>query len=327
MVGGVLYTTAGFRPNVVAIDAATGETLWSYRLDEGQRGDRAPRSVYARRRVLDRRQAGAHHPHHARLPAGVARREDRRCPIRRSAGTASSTCIRISISLRRRTASSARRRRRSSSGTSSSSARRWSAARRRDRRKTPRATSAASTCAPGKRLWTFHTIPQPGEFGNDTWLNDSWSYTGNTTRVVAVLRRRRARLRVPAGRIGDRRLLRRPSPGQQPVRRQPGVRRCANRQARLAPAARASRHLGLRPGVTADAHQHHGQRQADPGRRAGHEVGLPVRVRSRQRHARVADRRAHGRSGHGARRVVFADAAAPDQARALRSPGRVGSRI
>ncbi len=32
----------------------------------------------------------------------------------------------------------------------------------------------------GKRLWIFHTIPQPGEFGNDTWLNDSWSYTGNT---------------------------------------------------------------------------------------------------------------------------------------------------
>ena len=31
----------------------------------------------------------------------------------------------------------------------------------------------------GKRLWIFHTIPQPGEFGNDTWLNDSWSYTGN----------------------------------------------------------------------------------------------------------------------------------------------------
>ena len=32
----------------------------------------------------------------------------------------------------------------------------------------------------GKRLWTFHTIPHPGEFGNDTWLNDSWAYTGNT---------------------------------------------------------------------------------------------------------------------------------------------------
>ena len=22
----------------------------------------------------------------------------------------------------------------------------------------------------GKRLWIFHTIPLPGEFGNDTWL-------------------------------------------------------------------------------------------------------------------------------------------------------------
>ena len=31
----------------------------------------------------------------------------------------------------------------------------------------------------GKRLWIFHTIPRPGEFGHDTWENDSWSYTGN----------------------------------------------------------------------------------------------------------------------------------------------------
>ncbi|MBI3403084.1 MAG: pyrroloquinoline quinone-dependent dehydrogenase [Acidobacteria bacterium] len=32
----------------------------------------------------------------------------------------------------------------------------------------------------GKQVWTFHTIPQPGEFGNDTWQNDSWAYTGHT---------------------------------------------------------------------------------------------------------------------------------------------------
>ena len=32
----------------------------------------------------------------------------------------------------------------------------------------------------GKRLWIFHTIPKPGEFGIESWLNDSWSYTGNT---------------------------------------------------------------------------------------------------------------------------------------------------
>lgn len=32
----------------------------------------------------------------------------------------------------------------------------------------------------GKQLWTFHSIPQAGEFGNDTWENDSWKYTGHT---------------------------------------------------------------------------------------------------------------------------------------------------
>jgi quinoprotein glucose dehydrogenase len=32
----------------------------------------------------------------------------------------------------------------------------------------------------GKRLWTFHTIPQAGEFGVETWENDSWKYNGNT---------------------------------------------------------------------------------------------------------------------------------------------------
>jgi quinoprotein glucose dehydrogenase len=26
----------------------------------------------------------------------------------------------------------------------------------------------------GKKLWEFHNVPRAGEFGNDTWLNDSW---------------------------------------------------------------------------------------------------------------------------------------------------------
>ena len=32
----------------------------------------------------------------------------------------------------------------------------------------------------GRQVWSFHTIPQPGEFGNDTWQADSWSFTGHT---------------------------------------------------------------------------------------------------------------------------------------------------
>jgi len=32
----------------------------------------------------------------------------------------------------------------------------------------------------GKRLWTFHTVPRPGEAGYDTWLDNSAEYTGST---------------------------------------------------------------------------------------------------------------------------------------------------
>jgi len=32
----------------------------------------------------------------------------------------------------------------------------------------------------GKRLWTFHTIPAPGQFGYETWGNESASFSGNT---------------------------------------------------------------------------------------------------------------------------------------------------
>ena len=30
----------------------------------------------------------------------------------------------------------------------------------------------------GKLRWTFHTVPQPGEFGYETWPKDAWKYTG-----------------------------------------------------------------------------------------------------------------------------------------------------
>ncbi len=32
----------------------------------------------------------------------------------------------------------------------------------------------------GKKLWQFHSIPQDGEFGNETWEDGSWEYSGNT---------------------------------------------------------------------------------------------------------------------------------------------------
>jgi quinoprotein glucose dehydrogenase len=43
-----------------------------------------------------------------------------------------------------------------------------------------RGDTGAYDARTGKKLWEFHTIPRPGEVGNDTWGNDSWKdRTGN----------------------------------------------------------------------------------------------------------------------------------------------------
>lgn len=31
----------------------------------------------------------------------------------------------------------------------------------------------------GERKWIFHVLPQPGEYGHDTWEDDGWTFTGN----------------------------------------------------------------------------------------------------------------------------------------------------
>jgi quinoprotein glucose dehydrogenase len=32
----------------------------------------------------------------------------------------------------------------------------------------------------GRMVWSFHPIPQPGEFGHETWKDGSWKFTGHT---------------------------------------------------------------------------------------------------------------------------------------------------
>jgi quinoprotein glucose dehydrogenase len=46
--------------------------------------------------------------------------------------------------------------------------------------RTPPGDVQAFDVRTGERVWSFHTIPQEGEFGNETWENGSWSYTGHT---------------------------------------------------------------------------------------------------------------------------------------------------
>ena len=92
MVKGVLYTTAGTRRSVVALDAKTGELIWAHSLREGNRAAIAPRQLSGRGvsywtdgkgddRVVLR---------HDRLSPGRAQRAYRAADRHRSARTASS---------------------------------------------------------------------------------------------------------------------------------------------------------------------------------------------------------------------------------------------
>ena len=67
----------------------------------------------------------------------------------------------------------------------------------------------------GKLLWAFNTIPKPGEFGNDTWLNNSWATNGNTGVWTQITVDEELGLVYLAGGIADVRLLRRAAAGQQ----------------------------------------------------------------------------------------------------------------
>ena len=203
----------------------------------------------------------------------------------------------------------------------SSSARAFTTARRT--RSGRAATSAASTCAPASSCGRIHSIPQKGEFGNETWGDDSCDLHRQHQRVDQHVGRRRARLRLPAVRHADRRLLRRPSSRREPVRRDDLV----------ALDAKTGKRVWHFQAV------HHGvwdydfpaapilvdinvNGKADQGRRAGQQAGLHLRARSTNRRAGVADRRAAGAAVDGARRAHVADAAVPDQAARVRAAGR-----
>jgi quinoprotein glucose dehydrogenase len=52
----------------------------------------------------------------------------------------------------------------------------------------------------GKLVWTFHTVPRPGEFGYETWPKDAWKYVGGVNNWGEMsVDTRRAIVYVPLG--------------------------------------------------------------------------------------------------------------------------------
>ena len=185
MVDGVLYTTAGTRRAVIAIDGQTGELLWTHRMDEGRRGEASVRQLSGRgvaywtdgrgdERILYMTvgyrlvalDAKAGRPI---LMFGTQGVVDLKVGVVYGTGTqidldegqagihATPTIARDLVIV----------------GAT------FDEGQAVPTHNNSKGIVRAYDVRTGERRWSFNTIPRSGEFGNDTWLNESWADNGN----------------------------------------------------------------------------------------------------------------------------------------------------
>ena len=185
VVKGVVYATAGTRRSVVALDARTGELIWSHSMREGNRAAIAPRQLSGRglsywtdgrgdervlyvttgyRLVSLNAKTGAVVPSFGKdgivdLKTGMVTGSGQAIdPETGEAGLHSTPTVVKDVVI---------------VGSSFKEGMTIHA------HNNTKGLVRAFDVRTGKLLWTFNTIPRPGEFGNDTWLNDSWKENGN----------------------------------------------------------------------------------------------------------------------------------------------------
>ena len=183
MVNGRIYTTAGSRRAVVSLDARTGEILWMHSVDEGERGENAPRQLSGRGLAHWVSEDGSEEriiyvtPGYRMiaLEADTGDRimsfgSDGVLDLKQDAdqqidlvtgeiGLHSTPIVAkdvVIVGAAHRTGGNPRS------------------------RENVKGYVRGFNVRTGERLWIFHTIPQPGEYGNESWLNESSAYTGNT---------------------------------------------------------------------------------------------------------------------------------------------------
>jgi quinoprotein glucose dehydrogenase len=181
MARGVLYTTAGASRSVVAIDARSGETLWMYRLDEGARGDNAPRKGPGRGVALWRDggrdtvfiispgyqlialDAKTGRPLESFGNAGLVdlklETEPKLDPMTTPIGASSPPIVVNGVVI----VGSA-----------------FAAGAAPPRKEMPTGHVMGFDARTGKKLWIFRTIAQRGDPAANSWTDEARSYTGNT---------------------------------------------------------------------------------------------------------------------------------------------------
>jgi len=185
MVKGMLYTTGGTRRSIVSLDGKTGELNWVHSLREGRRAAVSPRQLSGRgvsywtdgkgdERViyvttgyqlveLDAK-TGAMIPSFANkgvldLKVGVVKGVNQQIDLESGEiGIHSTPAVVGDIVI---VGSSFRE------GATVST------------HNNTKGLVRAFDVRTGKQLWRFNTIPNPGEYGHETWENDSWAINGN----------------------------------------------------------------------------------------------------------------------------------------------------
>jgi glucose dehydrogenase len=185
MVGGIVYATAGTRRSVVALDGRTGELKWVYGMDEGIRALAAPRQLSGRGlsywtdgkgddrivyftigyRMIELNArtgqpvAGFGKNGVIDLKEGVIIGKDTQIDLERGEIGIHSTPLIVNDTII------------VGSSMAEGLGYRYST--------NAKGLVRAYDARTGKLIWRFNTIPYPGEFGNDTWEKESWSWTGN----------------------------------------------------------------------------------------------------------------------------------------------------
>src|SRR5919199_1795606 len=185
-VKGVLYTTGGTRRDVVALDGKTGEVIWVHSMREGKRAAVSPRHLSGRgvsywtdgkgdervvyvttgyRLVELNAKTGAPVPTFGKdgivdLKVGVVKGKGEQIDLETGEIGVHSTPAVVKDTI---IVGSAMR-----EGATVST------------HNNTKGLVRAFDARTGKQLWQFNTIPRPGEFGNDTWENESWATNGNT---------------------------------------------------------------------------------------------------------------------------------------------------
>jgi quinoprotein glucose dehydrogenase len=186
MVKGVLYTTAGTRRSVIALDAKSGELLWTHSLREGKRAGLSPRQLSGRgvaywtdgrgdERVLYNTTGYRLVALNAKtgmpvtafgtqgavdLKSGAVRGTEQQIDLEsgeigiHSTPVVAGNTVLVGAAFREGMTVTTHN--------------------------NTKGLVRAFDVRTGKQLWKFNTIPRPGEFGNDSWEENSWSYNGNT---------------------------------------------------------------------------------------------------------------------------------------------------